>query len=362
LANSHHTNTENVAKEQHLIPRTYMRNWCYSGDSVWTIDKRVKPYQICTRNIENINKLSFHYDIKAGDLFATTQSLECIFGFLDAHEIYFEGTKLDLNNMNINYFCVDQWEIIKPDGKPANKKERNLIKDKLRKSRYTFIETEWDKQYEKNWDIFISEIERKVISMKDGEKDQLTSSDKEMLMRYLVMFDWRSKSGNSILDEAFDSVIDFISSMSPEFDKIVIPNKDRTHKVDQTLIDAIRVSKYRKAYYEFLSNDTGNMKKYFDIYYRYLTFNFCITDSNNQFITSDNPAFMFTNKDNWKEHILVALPTLLLSTCRTDDIGAFMISNISAEEVLYYNQVIAKNGELLILPSDQVDISALLLD
>lgn len=31
--------SQTAAKNQHIIPRTYMRNWCYSGDSVWTINK-----------------------------------------------------------------------------------------------------------------------------------------------------------------------------------------------------------------------------------------------------------------------------------------------------------------------------------
>jgi hypothetical protein len=71
---------------------------------------------------------------------------------------------------------------------------------------------------------------------------------------------------------------------------------------------------------------------------------------------------MFTNKNNWKEHVFVVLPTLLLTTCRTDEKGAFLVSNLSAEEVLYYNQVIAHNGELLVLPNDKMNISELLLD
>lgn len=352
--NLHTANSENVAKNQHLIPQTYMRNWCYSGDSVWTINKRDNPPQICTRNIEKINSINFHYDIKAGDLFATTSSLKYIFGFLDDYEIYYKGTRLDQNNMNRDYVNFDQWAIFKPDGSPTNKTERNIIKDTLQKSRYTFIETEWSRQYENSWSTFVFEVERKVISMKAGGIEYLSSADMERLMKYLIMFDWRSKSGNSILNE----ILDLFCEVMPEFQTLAIQNKDRIHKEDKTIMDEIRNAFCRKAYYEFL-NDTGTMKTYVDSYLEHLTFAFCITDVSNPFITSDNPAFMFTNKNNWKEHILVVLPTLLLTTCRTDKKGAFLISNLSAEEVLYYNQVIAQNGELLILPNDKMKIDEL---
>lgn len=246
LSNSHPTNSVKVAKIQHLIPQTYMRPWCYSGDSVWTIDKKDNAYQIRTRNIEKINTVNFHYDIKAGDLYTTAQSLKYIFGFLDDYEIYFEGTKLDHNTMNRNYYNIERWDILKPDGKPTNKKERNLIKDTLQKARYTFIETEWSKQYENSWSTFILEIERKVVSMKAGGKDQLTSFDMEMLMKYLIMFDWRSKIGNSILDEIFD----FFCGVFPEFRITAIPRDDRVHQEDQTIIDEIRNAYRRKAYYD----------------------------------------------------------------------------------------------------------------
>lgn len=305
-----------------------MRNWCHSGGSVWTINKRDKTPKICSRNIERINAINFHHDIKAGDLFTTANSLKFIFGFLDNYNIYFEGIKLDHDTMNRNFMYFDQWDIYKPDGNLTNKTERNIIKDTLLKSRYTFIETEWSRQYENSWSTFIFEIERKIISIKAGGQEYLSSIDMELLMKYLIMFDWRSKSGNSILNE----ILDLFSEIMPEFQTSEIPTKDRVHKEDETFMDEIRNAFCRKAYYEFL-NDIGTMKTYVDSYLEHF----------------------------WKEHVLVALPTLLLTTCRTDKKGAFLISRLSAEEVLYYNQVIAQNGELLILPNDKMNIDELIL-
>lgn len=37
-------NIQAAAKNQHIVPQTYMRNWCYSGDSVWTLNKKDVPH------------------------------------------------------------------------------------------------------------------------------------------------------------------------------------------------------------------------------------------------------------------------------------------------------------------------------
>jgi len=84
---------------------------CYSGNSVWTINKKDNAPQISSRNIEIINSINYYYDIKTGDLFTTSSSLVYMIGFLDDYQLFFEGTKPDYNNMNI----------YKPDGKPTNK-------------------------------------------------------------------------------------------------------------------------------------------------------------------------------------------------------------------------------------------------
>lgn len=334
-----------------------MRNWCYSGDSVWTVNKEDRPYRICSRNIETINSISYHYDIKPGDLFATEESLKHIFGFLSDYDISYEDTKLDLQELNNRYPLFDQWVIMRPNGRVINKAERNVIRSTLQQSRYSFIETEWSKQYENMWNDFIHDIEGRVTSIKAGGQKLLNQDDMELIMKYLIMFDWRSRSGNSIFNEILDCVCNII----PGFKTTDIPLGNRVHREDRTIIDELRNALYRKAYYEFL-NSAGWMNAYVDSYLANLTFAFYLTDGSDPFITSDNPAFMFTNDNDQKEHVFVALPTLLITTCRADKEGTFIVSNPSAHEVAYYNQVIASNGELSILPNNKMDISQLGLD
>lgn len=56
-----------------------------------------------------------------------------------------------------------------------------------------------------------------------------------------------------------------------------------------------------------------------------------------------------------KEHIFVALPTLLISMGRGDK-GQFFVSNLKPDEVDEYNKIIAKNNEFIISCSNNLDV------
>ena len=102
------------------------------------------------------------------------------------------------------------------------------------------------------------------------------------------------------------------------------------------------------------------LKKYVEQYLEHLSFDFLLTDNTDPFITSDTPAFMFVNKWGYKEHILVATPTMLLTTVLTDDNKKFMVTKASKEDVLDYNCVIADNADILISKQNNIDIDILL--
>jgi hypothetical protein len=69
---------------------------------------------------------------------------------------------------------------------------------------------------------------------------------------------------------------------------------------------------------------------------------------------------MLQRDDGFKEHILVATPTMLITTAKTDNIRKYIVSVLNPDEVLQYNQRIAQACDLLILPDSNKDISLLL--
>lgn len=78
-ANTH----SDVAKEQHLVPRTYMKLWSYNdSDSVYAYKKEKSDKGIHPANVEKINYIVGYNDIKAGDIFMPEEALEEIFGFI----------------------------------------------------------------------------------------------------------------------------------------------------------------------------------------------------------------------------------------------------------------------------------------
>ena len=355
-----------VAKNQHLVPQTYMNAWSYNnGDSVWVYDKNDAKHPdkngipaVRSRSIEKINCINNYHDIKAGDLFTTEAALNEIFGFLKPYSISVDGTLItSLESLNKEYLRFDEWEIIKPDGNPATRKDRNTIKTALRQSRFPFIETAWSDQFESDWEGFISGIEKRVRIIRGCSPGQaaLLPSDMNRLMEYLVVFDWRSQKSNHLLSEA----LDLIFSVVPEFN-IEIPESDRLHPGVHTVKDEIKQNYLRKMYYEFLNHEKSTMATALTAYLQNLSIIFCLTSVPNLFITSDRPACMLQRDDGFKEHILVATPTMLITTARTDDIRKYIVSVLNPDEVLQYNRRIAQACDLLIIPDSNKDISLLL--
>lgn len=357
-----------VAKNQHLVPQTYMRAWSYNGGNlVWVYDKkRLKAgfpipaeedvWKIESRSIKRINAITNFYDMKAGDMYLNEEALDEIYGFLNGYDISFEGESLDTyEKLNQHYFDIDNWEIRKPDGTSVFNREHNLIKQNLQQARYTFIETNWSSQYENEWEDFIGDIEKRVRIKKQllPGKAYLRSSDMEKLMKYFIMFDWRSEAGNFLVNDIIEW---FVNLISP--DEIEIPEEERSHKEDNTILKEFKHNFARKAYYEYL-NDKGTMATYMRSYLQNMSFVFLLTDSTCPFITSERPAMVIDSEDGLKEHILVATPTLLVSTRKTDNTDKFRIFKLTEEEVLRYNKKIAKNSESLILTSDTFNVKQL---
>ena len=111
-----------VAKNQHLVPQTYMKAWSYNGgNSVWVYDKKYLEeglenadektiWKIESRSIERINAITNFYDMKAGDMYLSEDALEEIYGFLKGYDISFEGENLDTyEKLNQHFFDIDNW-------------------------------------------------------------------------------------------------------------------------------------------------------------------------------------------------------------------------------------------------------------
>lgn len=355
-ANTH----SDVAKEQHLVPRTYMKLWSYNdSDSVYAYEKAKRDKGIHPANVEKINYIVGYNDIKAGDIFMPEEALEEIFGFIHKQcKVVLNGEELDsLEKLNNKFYDYELWEITDKDGNLATKKEKNEIYRVVTQSRYTYIETEWCYQYEDSWNEFITALEKKIRSneLKVLTKPiSLTAEELAKLMEYIIIFDFRSIGGNAWIKQIIDDIL------PKEIDSLDIPLKERSHFFNKTAGDELKHAVITKACYEYLNKKNGKIRMLLDRYMQNIGVKICLSNDSMSFITSDLPSQVVRNLEGKNEHIFVATPTMLITTYKTDNTKRYTVDYLKRKYVNRYNKYIAKNSNLIILKDNSIDIDRLL--
>ena len=338
-ANTH----SDVAKDQHLVPRTYMREWSYnSADSIWVFDKGEKEKGIQPQNVDKINYQTGFHDIKAGDIFVPDEALKELFGFLEGYRIELNGEKLTtLEELNRKYYDYAQWKIYDDENNLATKKIKNEIKRVIDQSRYTFIETEWCYQFENGWKNYINRLEEKIRCNAFSKPYILNENERKELMQYILIYDFRNIKGNSWINSIIDDVF------PPEMAETEVPYKERIHKFNKNIGSEFKHETRKKAFYEFLKNRQGKINLMLQNYLKNFGIRVCLTSQQFPFMTCDTPSMMIKRLDNMYEHIFVATPTMLVTTYKTDQ-HFFARSDFKPKDVRRYNQYIVKNGTSII--------------
>lgn len=344
-----------VAKNQHLVPRTYMREWSAAGnDSVWIYDKTEEDKGIQPKNVDTINcKRGFH-DIKAGDIFIPDEALKPLFGFLKKYKIKLNGIELKtLRELSDNYYEYDQWQIYDDCNNIAGKKVKNSYKKTIEQSRYVFIEKEWGCQFENSWQTYIHQIEEKVRCK--ILKTPYVPNEEEIkeLMEQILVYDFRNINGNAWINSIIDNIL------PEELANLEIPVKERVHLFNSTADDEMKHAVRIKAFYEFLKNRNGKIIMMLENYLKNLHIEICLTDNNFPFLTCDTPSMMIKRIDNLYEHIFIATPTMLVTTFKSDRY-TYARKYLSPKEVKRYNKYIIKNSNLIITRDNTEEILKLI--
>ena len=365
-----------VAKNQHLVPQCYMREWSYNGkDSVWIYDKAAlfnpehpeqSKWSITSKKTDKINSIDYFHDTNAGSFYMPEDALSELFGFLQPFSISLNGTPLDsLEKLNMYYSEFANWKICNPDGSEVTLSDRQKIQSYLDKSRYTYIETQWSRKYENTWRQDITALEQKVRALKIQATtgipatQGITSDDLNAIIEYLIIFDWRSQNGAWVIDDTLDMFVGIIPEEIMNAPVSTSSSADQFHKEDVTFKDQLRHQMLLRYFDSFLRNDSGTLREVIDITSDRLSVCFCLTDPTYPFITSDKPAYLYTRPDGWKEYVFVARPTMLISMGRGNK-GEYHICDLSHDEVDTYNKATADQGTMLIVPSNTFPISSLL--
>lgn len=363
-----------VAVNQHLVPQCYMREWSYNGrNSVWIYDKAThfnskhpeqSDWSITPTKTDKINSLDYFHDTRAGDFYMPEEGLDELFGFLTPYTISLNRIPLDTpEKLNKNYRNFANWNICNPDGSEVPPTDRQKIQAYLDESRYTYIETQWSRQYENNWRKDITALEQKLLTLKAQPQtgtlanSTVTADDLNAIIEYMTIFEWRCRDGYW----AFNDVLDTLASIVPEIINAPIPpaeTANQLHAEDVTFKDQIRHQLLLKNYDGHLRDNSGSLEEVININKAKLSPCFCLTESAHPLITSDKPVYIRLRSDNQLEYVFVARPTLLVPLGRGDK-TEFLIRNLTSDEVDTYNKATAAQGNLLIVPSNTFPISKL---
>lgn len=356
----------NVAKNQHLIPRCYMKAWKHNSGNdpkVWVFDKSVK---YCESNLENSDwslksfstkdimaKNGFH-DIKAGFPYMPEEALHEIYDDILQFNISCDGKTLDSTELlNEKFYNFSNWEIKNSSGAMFTEDEKALLKKYFDESRWTYVETEWARTYENDWEQFIQPLETKVVDAYPLAKISLTQDELISLIKYCIIYNWRSIEGNEIVNSIYDSLPgkDVLKS-------VTIPETERSYEGDSTAYDQIKHAIALKAFVDYLQADNGHMKTIEKEFIQNLVPVFLLTDDSNPFITSDVPSFTRDREDGLRDILFVATPTLAIEYVKGCP-DEFLVNKLSPSEVLEYNKSIAKYGNKLIVKNQEYDIKQL---
>ncbi|MCX7903034.1 MAG: DUF4238 domain-containing protein [Caloramator sp.] len=320
-------------KYHHLIPKTYLKAWCYKNESIYVIDK--KTNKIDTKNIDNNFGRSDFHTIKAGMPICENKDLEKIFKVLEGYEVYCDNKKLEnLEDYNKRYYEFNKWVIIK-DGNVVSKKIKNVLKNEIENVKIMDIENLWAQRYEDKWGWLRNTIEYKICRIKLKEIDEFY---KGLIMRFVILYNWRGFNGNDV----FNEICEWLSKIIG-LERIDIPKEDRAKLYIETASEEIKHFYLLKEYREFLK-DEGKMYDLAKKYIKFLNIKFYIASGNKKFITSDSPSFVGKDLDGNLAHVMPVTPEILICVSAYKANKRYLIERINENEVISFNKQIFENS------------------
>ncbi|BAE86368.1 DUF4238 domain-containing protein [Desulfitobacterium hafniense] len=328
------------SKYHHLIPKTYLKSWCFSGMSVYSFNKAELSKPVVKNLKNNFGENNYH-SIKAGMPCCTEEDLIKIFEPLKNTKVVLDGKELEsLYEYNRYYYDFENWELFYPENVRVPKAEVNKINDNIENNKVLDIEKLWNVKYENGWNSLLQFIEQKLKGTADQEIDEFY---KGKLMKFIVSLNWRSFISNESLRESFS----FINTLV-DLKDIEIPFDERNVKRNKTASDEMKHNYLLKLFRSFL-NDEGLMYDIAKGYIKNLTLRLLISSGDIQFITSDNPSFLYKENDRI-HHIMPVTPQILISV-EKDSLhrGKYCVEHIPDDEVERFNLIIINNADEFVI-------------
>lgn len=335
------------AKFHHLVPQVYMKEWSYSGKSIYTFDK-LEGNKLETKNTENFGGIRQYHSIKAGMPCCSDEDLIEIFKPLKGFKVIHNGEVLKIEqDYNNKYYDIDNWEVFDSSGEKIKDKEFNKIKQHLQNYKIIDIENLWDSKYETKWNFHLDIIKQRV---RDFDKE-VDSFYKGFLMKWIVSLNWRGFESNENFERVFKILDDAINLSTIE-----IPKQDRVLKKCDNASEEMKHNILLKKFNEFL-NDEGIIYDTAIKYIKNYTIKFLVSECDIPFITSDNPSFSCILEGNSYCFMPVTPNILINIVVDKQKNDKFMIERITNnKQVKKLNKIIYDNAQQYIISNtDNID-------
>lgn len=303
--------------------------------------------EIRERNKDKIAGVTDFHSVLVGMPICTKEDTDEIFKCLSDYFVEYNGRivteTLELNQI---YHDFDNWKITRADGTIVSKKK---LRNDIDCVRIRDIEALWSVKYENGWDKLKEKIEATVLS---STADAIPAFDREYLMKFYTAMDWRGFKSNIHLNGAFDWLCNEVLPLH----EIEIPKDERELPIFENAEDYFKHCYILKSYRKFL-NDEGVIYANAMANLEHTSFHFLVADATTTFITSDNPAFVFTRSDGQLQGIMPISPRILMVQGRnTDKDEVYYITHIDDDAVKAYNNIIRANAvEFVIMDDIQID-------
>lgn len=335
---------ESQAKYHHLIPRTYMSSWEHGNGTLYI---EYKDGKIKERNKDRIAGLTDYHSVLVGMPICTKEDTDVIFNCLSDYFVEYNG-KIVTETLELNqiYYDFDNWKITRADGTIVSKKK---LRNDIESVRIRDIEVLWSIKYENGWNELKKKIDATVLS---NLSDSIPAFDREFLMKFYTAMDWRGFESNMQLNGAFEW---FCNEILP-LHEIKIPKDERELPIFKNAADYFKHCYILKSYRKFL-NDDGVIFTNAMANLQHTSFHFLVADGTVTFITSDNPAFVFTRADERLQGIMPISPRILLVQGKDiDKDEVYYITHIDDDAVKAYNNIILENAvEFVIIDDKQIE-------
>ncbi|MDD3187366.1 MAG: DUF4238 domain-containing protein [Bacilli bacterium] len=324
-------------KRQHYVPQTYLKAWCYSGDSLYIYKS---GNDVTTKNKENIFKKNYLYSQTADMIYLTPMAKQKIFSLLDTYEVKYNGMLLDTyDKLHENYSFFDNWGI-ENNGIPLKKSERNVLKNSLSQAKDNFLENKWNTELENDWESFSKTLEDIFNPLIDEAEDISEKFNKDYfdkLFKYYLMFSFRSKEETHPVNEFFD------------FLKRFLPND---------IVEELKKNWEIKDFIDFVtSNNNGTMNKSLENIINSCSFYFLVSSPSCSFITSETPCLTLNIENNIEKAFIISPKIAVIIGRLSEDERRnpyIKVQKLNTNGTQAYNNAILDKAVTVILPNNDI--------